>query len=259
MIGDNLALIDEIMNDMEERPIDRLVIGEKYTCAKVGDMIGFAHTMGVLSLSSLKEFQSELIGKKVLELARSENLLEATVGTASVNAHLSSMLKDGTYWDYRFKKTLDSETSSSRSPNDINIFYRILKKAKSSRKVGVVGNFPFIPKLPSNRCVAFEMEPADGFLPPEMEKEIIPLCDMVVITGTSFTNHTMDELLNISKGYTLVVGPTTPLSRHILNRGADVIAGVVCRDDGVFEIVRNGGGTKDFIRLTQRVIIEEIG
>ena len=49
---------------------------------------------------------------------------------------------------------------------------------------------------------------------------------MVGLTGTSFTNHTIEKLLDLSKGsFIVLIGPTSPLSPVLFDYGVDVIAG----------------------------------
>ena len=71
-----------------------------------------------------------------------------------------------------------------------------------------------------------EQRPREGDLPAEAAEDILPQADVVGLTGTSFTNHTIEKLLELSKGsFTVLVGPTSPLSPVLFDYGIDVIAG----------------------------------
>ena len=109
----------------------------------------------------------------------------------------------------------------------INVFEHIQKIAGDYRKMGVVGRFPFIPELRkrNDRVLVFELEPRGEELSDALEDELLPDCGLVVITGASLVNHTLEGLLELSEGYTLVIGPTTPLSPLLFDHGADMIAG----------------------------------
>jgi len=51
--------------------------------------------------------------------------------------------------------------------------------------------------------------------------------DVVGITGTSFINHTVERLLELSKNsFTVILGPTTPLSPVLFDYGVDVISSI---------------------------------
>ena len=91
----------------------------------------------------------------------------------------------------------------------------------------MVGRFPFIPELRKRNdgVLVFETEPRGKELSDALEDELLPDCDLVVITGASLVNHTLEGLLELSEGYTRVIGPTTPLSPLLFDHGADMIAG----------------------------------
>jgi hypothetical protein len=96
------------------------------------------------------------------------------------------------------------------------------------KNIAIVGRFPWIPKL---RAIArmfwvIEQSPQQGELPAEAAEEVLPQADVVGITGTSFLNHTVDRLLELSKNsFVVIVGPTTPLSPVLFDYGVDILAG----------------------------------
>ena len=79
-------------------------------------------------------------------------------------------------------------------------------------------------------------------LPAESAAEILPQADIVGITGTSFINHTVEKLLDLCRdSFTIVIGPTSPLSPILSDYGVDVIAGarvvdarkaIICLSEG---------------------------
>ena len=56
---------------------------------------------------------------------------------------------------------------------------------------------------------------------------LIPQADVVAITGTSLTNHTLDHLLELcSQGaYVILLGDTAPLSPILFDYGVYAISG----------------------------------
>jgi hypothetical protein len=150
-----------------------------------------------------------LTGLPVLELAqyaRSDNVLEASIGLAAINSLIC----------------VDEAKCVDENAIDV------LAAKGRDKNIAIVGRFPWITKL---RAIAgtlwvIEQSPREGELPPEAAEEVLPQADVVGITGTCFTNHTADRLLELSKtSFVVIVGPTTPLSPILFDYGVDVLAG----------------------------------
>jgi len=151
-----------------------------------------------------------LLGKSAPELAQmaySESILEAAIGMATINSLLE----------------IDEERCDSLNAGDL-----IAEKGKDKR-VAIVGHFPFIPKLReiTKELWVIEKNPQEGdFTEPEAEA-LIPQADVVGITGTAFTNHTIEYLLKFrnTKAYVVILGDTAPLSPVLFDYGIDAISG----------------------------------
>ncbi|MDY6985561.1 MAG: DUF364 domain-containing protein [Candidatus Thermoplasmatota archaeon] len=225
-----MSLVDKLIDSVDDIAAEDLRIGKRYTAAKVDGRIGLAYSSGSRKCTEIEARKA---------LLRSKDLCKASVGAAVLNA----LLPPGEY-----KK--------------LNVFEHILDIAENYRhrykKIGVVGRFPFIHELRkiNNNVLVFELEPKEGELPATLEDDLLPDCDMVVITGASLVNHTLEKLLRLSEGYTLVIGPTTPLSPLLFDYGAHLIAGVRVMDKRILDIVEKGGGTKDFKTCTEDVIVD---
>ena len=106
--------------------------------------------------------------------------------------------------------------------------FDVLARRGSNKKVAVVGHFPWIPKLRkiAGTLWVIEQRPQEGDLPAEAAEEVLPQADVVGLTGTSFENHTVDRLLDLSKNsFVVILGPTTPLSPVLFDHGVDMLAG----------------------------------
>jgi hypothetical protein len=227
-----MKLIDEIIASVEPEPVTDIRVGLKYTAVEVKERIGLAYNFSDSIMPPLKNAGS-LIGKDLIKLSKSWNFIEASIGCATINALLKPKV---------FKK--------------MNIFDHILKISKDYKRVGIVGRFPFIGKIRGREVFVFEKKPMEGALPDTAEEELLPKCDLVVISGSTFVNKSLQRLLELSNGYTLVIGPTTPLTPILFNHGADLIAGVAAKDKKVLEIVSQGGGTKEFSRVVDEVVMK---
>jgi uncharacterized protein (DUF4213/DUF364 family) len=143
---------------------------------------------------------------EVVEYARSDNLLEASIGMAALNSLIE----------------MDEERCV-----ELNAFEILAEKGKG-KNVCVVGHFPFIPRLRKSaaRLWVMEKRPQEGDLSAEEAENVLPLADVVAITGTSFINHTVDKLLSLCrKSFVMMVGATSPLSPVLFDYGVDMIAG----------------------------------
>ena len=150
-----------------------------------------------------------LRGMSALELAeyaKSDNLLEASIGMAAINSLID----------------IDEDKCAKENALDV------LARKGSGKNIAIVGHFPWIPQLGkiAKKLWVIEQRPREGDLPAEVVEEILPQADVVGLTATSFTNHTIEKLLDLSKNsFTVLIGPTSPLSPILFDYGVDVIAG----------------------------------
>jgi uncharacterized protein (DUF4213/DUF364 family) len=171
-----------------------------------------------------------LTRKTALELAKyakSKSLLEASIGMATINS------------------LIDIDESKCIEKNA----FEILLEKGERKNVAVVGHFPWIPKLrgKTKNLWVLEQRLREGDLPAKEADRILPKCDVVGITGTSFINHTLEGLLNLCKGaYVLLIGPTSPLSPILFNYRIDAICGTkVVNEEKVIRSISEGATFKE--------------
>jgi len=145
--------------------------------------------------------------RDIARLAESDSLYEAAIGMATVNSLL---------------EVNDEECL------ELNAGKLIAEKGKDKR-VAIVGHFPFIPELRkvTKELWVIEKNPQDGDHTEAEAEGIIPQADVVGITGTAFTNHTIERLLELCNpgAYVVLLGDTAPLSRLLFDYGVDAISG----------------------------------
>jgi uncharacterized protein (DUF4213/DUF364 family) len=151
-----------------------------------------------------------LLEKTALELASlaySESIMEASIGMATINSLI--------------------ELDESRCI-ELNAADLILEKGKD-KNVTIVGHFPFIPRVRVNskEVWVIEKNPLEGDLDEAEADNYIPRSDVVAITGTSITNHTLDHLLDLcaSKAYVILLGDSAPLSTVLFDSRIDALSG----------------------------------
>jgi uncharacterized protein (DUF4213/DUF364 family) len=150
---------------------------------------------------------TQLSALKLAQYARSDNVLEASIGMAAINS------------------LIDIDEARCVRENALDV----LARKGRGKNIAIVGRFPWIPKLRriARTLWVIEQRPQEGELPAEAAEEVLPQADVVGLTGTSFVNHTIDKLLELSKNsFVVIVGPTTPLSPVLFDYGVDILAGV---------------------------------
>jgi uncharacterized protein (DUF4213/DUF364 family) len=136
--------------------------------------------------------------------------------------------------------------------------------------VGMIGAFPpFIKQLKGSckKLYVFEKNPwlkrEEGVeLQPEiLEKDVLPGCDVLIITGVTIVNHTLGPILEFCRGAreVMLVGPTASLyPEPFFRRGVTIMGGIrVTNSDKVMNILTEGGSGYDlFEKYADRMIIK---
>jgi len=167
-----------------------------------------------------------LIGKEALEvvqMAYSPGLFEAAIGMAAINSLLE----------------VDEEHCLTLNAGDL-----LVEKGRG-KKVALIGHFPFVPALRREvkELWVIERHPREEDFAEDKVESLIPQADVVGITGTAFTNHTVEHLLSLCRpeAYVIILGPTTPLSPVLFNYGVDAISGTkVVNSEVVLRCVSQG-------------------
>jgi uncharacterized protein (DUF4213/DUF364 family) len=225
-----MSILDELLNSLkQDAPVRSVLVGAHWTmvCSR---FCGLASTLvpkqphgqdGVRDVGRLLEKSA----CELAEYARSDNLLEASLGVAAINSLL----------------TFD-ETEAV----EINAFDVIVEHGKG-KNVALVGHFPFIPKLrPAvGQLWVIEQHPTDGEHPAEAALDFIPKADLVAITGSALINHTLDGLLSLChpEAMVLILGPSTPLSPVMFEHGATFLSGSRVIDQEAAMITISQGAT----------------
>jgi len=231
-----IDLIDFLRN--KNYPVHEVLTGAYWT-AVVSRTAGLAstfrheahpHRKGVRDVGRLTE-------KTALELAQyalSDYAMEASIGMAAVNSLL----------EVNEKGWVEKNAS------------QILLEKGEGKDVAIVGHFPFIPELrkKARNLWVLEQRPQEGDLSSEETQNILPRCDVVGITGTAFINHTLEDLLRLSKGkFVLLIGPTTPLTPFLFDYGIHVLSGTIVIDkEEAFKCISQGATFRE-VRGVRRV------
>jgi uncharacterized protein (DUF4213/DUF364 family) len=178
-----------------------------------------------------------LTALELVQLAFSKQIAEAAIGMAAINSLIE----------------IDENLCVERNAADL-----ILEKG-SDKRVVIIGHFPFIPKVRKTAKHLWVIEKnlqKDDF--PETEAaRLIPQADVLAITGTAFTNHTMDDLLKLRnpKAFVVVLGGTTPMVPILFDYGIHAISGTKVVDPLLALKCISQGANFRQIKGTRRLIM----
>jgi uncharacterized protein (DUF4213/DUF364 family) len=150
--------------------------------------------------------------QSLIHMANSQSPMESAIGMATINSLI--------------------EIDDCRCTT-LNAAELLIRKGKD-KKVAIVGHFPFVHQLRkvTKELWIIERNPRAGDLTEVEADKFIPCADVIGITGTAFTNHTIEHLLELCKpgAYVVILGGTTPLSTVLFDHGVDAISGTVVVD-----------------------------
>ncbi len=217
-----VKLVDALLESVAGRsePVRRVLVGLHWISVE-SHFTGMAHTFRGREGAEVED-AGNIVGRDAAEIAgklRSWEPLDAGLGLAALNSLIEP------------------------EGENFNLFGYILQAARDKR-VTCIGRFPFYPeleKIAANACL-LEMNPREGELPSFAAEEVVPESDVVVVTGTTLINKSLQRLLELSHGKTsIVLGPSTPMSDVLFDFGASVIGGVrVSAPDMLFPCLMQG-------------------
>lgn len=215
MVGSNLKtkIIDSLLDtlnfdarirDVRQGPFQTAVSSRYCGLAATPHESGSHHEKAPVNEAGL------LMDKSVLELAemaKSPNSYEAAIGMATINSLLE----------------IDNNRCIELNAGDL------LAERGRGKTVTLIGHFPFVPKLRqiARELWVIERQPQAGDLPENEAEKYIPVAEVIGITGTAFTNHTIEYLLGLCApdAFVIVLGGTTPLSSALFAYGVDAVSG----------------------------------
>ena len=131
-------------------------------------------------------------------------------------------------------------------------------------RVGMVGFFsPLLPRLKKKTSSIFifeQIKERQGDLLPEEEvHELLPQCQVALITSTSILNHTVENILDAARycREVALLGASTPLvPEAFTDTPVTFLSGVVVtRPQEILRIVSEGGGMRFFKKNIKKVNI----
>jgi uncharacterized protein (DUF4213/DUF364 family) len=268
ILNETVAAVTDILGpELDEIAVERAVIGLFFTGVKLSTGHAGACATPIKTIpeavccpssAMAMPFPGKMQGKPArdaIKEAFSDHGIRRAVGIATVNA-LAELC-----WERRpnpaveLLRGVDAFDANSFRPNDLTV---------------VVGAFvPFIKELKRRKqpFLVLEKDPdtlkaeeMPFYRPAETAREVVPQADVLLMTGTTLLNDTLEDLLSWAKpeARVTVVGPTVGLLPDaFLARGADYLGGVKIADpDAFLDLLAEGGsGYHLFGRVAEKVVL----
>lgn len=268
ILGETIAAIEAILGaELDAITVERAVAGLFFTGVKLDNGSAGACATPIKTIpeavccpssAMAMPFPGKLRGRRAADLARealSEHGIRRAIGIAAVNALAEHCWSRRPHPEVTLRPGLDAFDATEIRPGE---------------KVVVVGAFiPFLKELKrrGQSYLVLEQDPATlkadelpFFRPAEMAAEVLPGADVVLITGATLVNRTLEDLLALARPDTrvTVVGPTVGMRPEaFLARGADVLGCVRITDpDAFLDLLAEGGsGYHFFGRSAQKLAL----
>jgi uncharacterized protein len=268
ILGETIAAIGAILGpELDEIIVERVVVGLFFTGVKLtnGSTGSCATPIKTIpeavccpTSAMAMPFPGKLAGRPAADLARealSGNGIRRAVGIATVNALADCCWRRRPRPEVELCPGVDAFDATEIRDGD---------------KVVVVGAFvPFLKELKrrgqpflvlEQDAATLKADELPFFRPAEQAAVILPAADVMLITGATLVNNTLEDLLALARPATRVtiVGPTVGmLPDAFFARGADVLGCVrITAPDAFLDLLAEGGsGYHFFGRSAQKVVL----
>jgi uncharacterized protein (DUF4213/DUF364 family) len=268
ILRETLSEISEVLgSELDGLSVERAVIGLFFTGVKLSNGIAGACATPIKTIpeavccptsTMAMPFPGKLRGRPALDLAKEalgDHGIRRAVGIAAMNALADTCWRRRPHPKTELRLGIDAFDATKMRPGD---------------KAVVVGAFvPFLRELKrrGQPFLVLEQDPATlkadelpFFRPANEAPTVVPEADVLLITGTTLINDTLEELLRLAKPAARVtmVGPTVSLLPDaFLRRGADILGTVrITAPDEFLETLAEGGSGYHFLgRSAQKVVL----
>jgi uncharacterized protein (DUF4213/DUF364 family) len=208
-----MKIINDILATLDyETPVKDIRMGAFQTAVvtRRGGLASTPHDQGPHHKKSPVADAGLLLKKNARELAGMANSLstvEAAIGMATINSLVE----------------IDEKRCVKLNAGDL------LASKGEGKRVAIIGHFPFVKRLRQvvKELWVIEKNPQEDDLAENESAKYLPQADVIGITGTALTNHTIEYLLGLCSpsAYVVILGGTAPLSPVLFDYGIDAVSG----------------------------------
>jgi uncharacterized protein (DUF4213/DUF364 family) len=246
------CMYSRILNSLPNYPIKQVRIGLHWTgvvvekegdfqCGLASTLEGDHHHHGEPTIPDPGTLES-LSGVEMAGWIESQIPLRRSLGCAVINALLPR----------HPERWVDQNAEAA------------IRENGQGKKCILIGHFPFAESLNEELedFNVLELNPTGEDFPASAAPELLPQAGLVAITGMTFINHTLPDLLALCRpdAYVLVLGPSTPLSPVLADYGVDLLAGSSVEDiPAVLAALGQGANFRQVHRAGVRLITQLAG
>jgi uncharacterized protein len=268
ILSETIATIGAILgSDLDGITVERAVVGLFFTGVKLSNGAAGASATPIKTIpeavccpssAMAMPFPGKLRGRAAGDLAREAlagHGIRRAIGIATVNALAECCWQRRPHPETELRLGVDAFDAT---------------EIRSGDQVVVVGAFvPFLKELKrrGQSFLVLEQDPATlkpdelpFFRSAEQAADIVPQADVVLITGSTLVNATLEDLLALARpeAHVTIVGPTVGmLPDAFLARGADVLGCVrITEPEAFLDLLAEGGsGYHLFGRSAQKIVL----
>ncbi len=180
----------------------------------------------------------ELGALELAELSLSPSAPESAVGVAAINSLLPYP---------------DCATDEGNAEEEIR------RRGRNGR-VAIIGHFPFAKTLQPECSDVWIFERGNrlqtGDLPAEQMAEVLPVADVVAISATTLSNHTLSSIMSLvpKESFILMLGPSTPMVAVLFDHGFDALCGTWLDEGEAARLAASQGAVLKQITAGRRLI-----
>ena len=272
ILTETVAAVTDILGaELDRITVERAVIGLFFTGVKLSTGHAGACATPIKTIpeavccpssAMAMPFPGKMKGKPArdaIKEAFSDHGIRRGIGIATVNALAELCWERRPHPGVELLRGVDAFDANAFRPDDrtvvVGAFVPFLKELKRRKQPFLV-----LEKDPDT----LKAEEMPFYRPAEMAREVVPAADVLLVTGTTLLNDTLEDLLSWARpeARVTVVGPTVGLLPDaFLARGADYLGGVKITDpDGFLELLAEGGsGYHFFGRVAEKVVLARRG
>jgi len=212
----DMKILHDILNSLaEDAPIEEVRRGLHWN-AVVSKTCGLSSTLSQDAfccnleeedLPAPKNSFTEMSAMDLAKFSLSDNITRASLGIAAINSLIKVDLKK------------EADLDGLQLVHDLG----------KGKNISIVGHFPFLERVRevAKNLWIIEKHPRPGDIPEEASKECLPKSDIVVISGTTLINHTLEGILSLCdpKSVRMLLGPSTPMIPMLFDYGIDILSG----------------------------------